>query len=130
MYLLDTNIVIFMFKNHEKVSHKMRSIGLENCYISEVSIAELKYGAAKSNRAAYHNEMVANFISDIQVIPIIDVLDVYATEKARLERLGTRIDDFDLLIGASAIENDLILVTNNISHLGRMADIQIEDWTQ
>jgi tRNA(fMet)-specific endonuclease VapC len=48
----------------------------------------------------------------------------------RLKRLGTRIDDFDLLIGASAIENDLILVTNNISHLGRMADIQIEDWTQ
>jgi tRNA(fMet)-specific endonuclease VapC len=105
----------------------MRSIGLENCYISEVSIAELKYGAAKSNRSAYHNEMVANFISDIQVIPIIDVLDVYATEKVRLERLGTRIDDFDLLIGASAIENDLILVTNNISHLGRMVDIQIED---
>jgi tRNA(fMet)-specific endonuclease VapC len=76
MYLLDTNMVIFMFKNHEKVSHKMRSIGLENCYISEVSIAELKYGAAKSNRPAYHNEMVTNFISDIQVIPIIDVLDL------------------------------------------------------
>jgi len=40
------------------------------------------------------------------------------------------VDDFDLLIGATAISNELILVTNNVDHLGRMEGIKIEDWTK
>jgi tRNA(fMet)-specific endonuclease VapC len=39
------------------------------------------------------------------------------------------IDDFDILIGSTAIANDMIMVTNNVSHLGRLDNITIEDWT-
>lgn len=38
------------------------------------------------------------------------------------------LDDFDLLIGATAIANNLILVTENEKHLERMAKINIENW--
>ncbi|MBK9458659.1 MAG: PIN domain-containing protein [Sphingobacteriales bacterium] len=130
MYLLDTNIIVFLFKNNENVAKKLTKIGLNNCYISEITIAELKYGAEKSNRPVHHTKIVEEFIGEVSVIPIIDVLDVYAKEKVRLEKIGNRIDDFDLLIGASAIVTGLVLVTNNVAHLQRMDNIIIEDWTK
>jgi tRNA(fMet)-specific endonuclease VapC len=128
MYLLDTNIVIFLFKGKFGVAEKIRSVGLEQCFISEITVAELKYGAEKSNNPEYHRRAVAEFINDIQIIPIFDALDFFAKEKTRLEASGNRIDDFDLLIGATAVVNDFVLVTNNIAHLGRIQGVIIEDW--
>ena len=65
----------------------------------------------------------------MQIIPIFGALDFYAKEKARLRKLGTPIDDFDLLIGATAVTNELIIVTNNTKHFTRIDLIEIEDWT-
>ena len=47
-----------------------------------------------------------------------------------MRKAGQTVDDFDLLIGATAISNGLILVTNNVDHLGRMEGVKIEDWTK
>ncbi len=74
-------------------------------------------------------ESLKKFLTGVQILPIFDSLDVYANEKARLRKAGQPIDDFDLLIGTSAIANDLVLVTNNIKHFERLNDIKIEDWT-
>jgi tRNA(fMet)-specific endonuclease VapC len=128
MYLLDTNIIIFLFKGKYGVAEKIRSVGLEQCFISEITVAELKYGAEKSNNPEYHRRAVTEFINDIQIIPIFDALDFFAKEKTRLEAGGNRIDDFDLLICSTAVVNDLVLVTNNVSHLGRIQGVAIEDW--
>jgi len=129
MYLLDTNIVAFYFRGNKNVTDRIKLIGLKNCFISEITIAELKYGANKSAKFEYHNKLIEDFTEDINVIPITNILNLYASEKVRLEKIGTRIDDFDLLIGATAISNELILVTNNIKHLQRMSIVNIEDWT-
>lgn len=130
MYLLDTNIVIFLFKGRYEIDKKIDSIGMSNCFISEITIAELKFGAEKSNKPEYHRKVVKDFINEIQILPIINVLDTYAKEKNRLEKLGMRIDNFDLLIGATAVVNNLVLVTNNVSHLKRIGNIKLEDWTK
>ena len=129
MYLLDTNIVAFYFRGNKNVVNKINEIGLNKCSISEITIAELKYGAAKSNKPDFHNEVLNTFSANIDIISIIEVLDSYAFEKVRLKKAGNRIDDFDLLIGATAIANELILVTNNTKHLQRMSLKNIEDWT-
>ena len=63
------------------------------------------------------------------VIPIFSALDIYAKEKARLKIKGKILDDFDLLIGSTAIFNNLILVTKNVSDFERIEGISIEDWT-
>lgn len=63
-------------------------------------------------------------------MPIFNALDIYAKEKAKLRKQGMIIDDFDILIGATAISGNLIMVTNNISHLNRLEDIIIKDWTK
>jgi tRNA(fMet)-specific endonuclease VapC len=130
MYLLDTNIVAFSFRGNENVNKKINEIGFKNCFISEITITELKYGAIKSNlKQQYHIDLLTAFLKKVRVIPILEVIDIYASEKVRLEKIGNRIDDFDLLIGATAIENELILVTNNTKHLQRMSLNNIEDWT-
>jgi tRNA(fMet)-specific endonuclease VapC len=50
-------------------------------------------------------------------------------KKARLQKAGTPIDDFDLLIAATAITHKLVMVTNNTNHFKRVASIKLEDWT-
>ncbi len=130
MYVLDTSIIVFLFRGKYEIADKIKKIGIENCFISEITVAELKYGAEKSNNPIHHAEIVNNFLLKIgNILPIYPNLDLYAKEKVRLEKLGTRIDDFDLLIGVSAIENDFILVTNNVKHFERIQNIKLEDWT-
>ena len=129
MYLLDTNIVIFFFRGNKAVVDKFFSIGFENCYISEITLAELKFGAEKSERPDYHKNLIKEFVNQITVLPIINSLDFYAKEKARLEKKGAKIDDFDLLIAATAVRNNLILITNNTKHFKRIHRLTIQDWS-
>lgn len=128
-YLLDTNIVIFFFKGRQSVLNKLDEVGIENCFISEITLAELKYGAAFSQNPSRHSEQIEELLQYITVIPITNCIDLFATEKARLRKTGQLIDDFDLLIGATAIANDMTLVTNNLKHFERISDIEIEDWS-
>ena len=101
----------------------------ENCFISEMTLAELKFGVEKSEKPEKNKKALDNFITGVQILPIFHSLDLYAKEKARLRKAGTIIDDFDLLIGATSIAFDLTLVTNNINHLERIKGIKLEDWT-
>ncbi|HAH56204.1 MAG TPA: VapC toxin family PIN domain ribonuclease [Flavobacterium sp.] len=129
MYLLDTNIIIFSFRGNKKVNEKISVVGFKNCYISEITIAELHCGAEKSNNKAYNINLLNEFLKKVTVIPIKDVIDCFAFERVRLEKIGNKLDNFDLLIGATAIVNNLVLVTNNTKHFDRMSLKSIEDWT-
>ena len=129
-YLLDTNICIYFLNGKFNLKSKIYSVGLAFCSISEITVAELKYGAEKSQRRDENNRIVEDFITKFSIIPIYPSLNIYAKEKARLKKSGTIIDDFDLLIGATAISNEMILLTNNVAHLGRLENIKIQDWTK
>jgi len=128
-YLLDTNICAYFFNGQFSLIEKIREIGFENCVVSEITIAELKYGIAKSTKKKKNQHVLDTFQSKIEVLPIFPALDIYATEKARLKTKGKILDDFDLLIGSTAIFNNLTLVTKNISDFNRLDGIVIEDWT-
>lgn len=104
-------------------------MGEQNCFISEMTVAELKYGIENSKTPDIMRPIVEAFISKLVIIPVFNSLDIYAREKVKLRRQGQMIDDFDILIGATAIANDMIMVTNNVEHLKRLGNIQIEDWT-
>lgn len=71
--------------------------------------------------------MKLKFQSKCKILPIFPALDIYAKEKARLKLNGTLVDDFDLLIGATVIQNNMIFVTRTISDFNRLTDIQIND---
>lgn len=128
-YLLDTNICIYFLKGQFDLYDKIKKIGEDNCVLSEITIAELKYGAENSVQKENNRKNLEEFQARFNILPIFPVLDIYAEEKSRLKTKGRILDDFDLLIGATAIFNNLTLVTRNISDFDRMDGIQIEDWT-
>jgi tRNA(fMet)-specific endonuclease VapC len=129
-YLLDTDVSINFMRGSAEVARKIREVGLTNFYLSEITVAELKYGAMKSNRPEHHRLQVDTFCAEFGIVPITNALDVFAYEKVRLEKLGLRIDDFDLLIGATAIHYGFVLVTNNTKHFERMQHLTLENWTK
>lgn len=129
-YLLDTNICIYYIKGLHDLKSKFEEVGPENCFISEITLAELRFGVANSRAKKKNQKALDNFLSGVQLLPIFPAVDTYATEKARLRKSGEVIDDFDLLIGATAVAFDLIMVTNNTSHFERIKDIKLEDWTK
>ena len=128
-YLLDTNICIYYLNGLYNLKEKIQKIKLINCFISEITVAELKFGVENSEHKKDNRELIEKFISSVQVVPIINCLDFYAKEKSRLRKTGNMIDDFDLLIGSTAVENNLVLVTKNTSHFERITAIVVEDWT-
>lgn len=126
-YLLDTNICISMFKNKQGIREKILDVSLTNCFVSEITLAELFYGAAKSGREEYFKD-VEMVIRMFKVLPVYPCLRLYGGMKAELEAKGMRIDEFDLLIGATAVFNKMVMVTSNVKHFERIPEIQIENW--
>ncbi len=129
-FIWDTNICIFYLKNVPIVHERVREHGDPKIFISEITLAELMFGVVKSHRPKHHGEALAGFLKGAKVLGVRGSLDIYATEKARLRKAGEPIDNFDLLIGATAIHHDLILVTNNTRHFQRLQGIKLEDWTK
>ena len=127
-YLLDTNICIHFLGNEYNIKEKIEKAGLENSLVSEITIAELKFGAENSQNKEKNKKTIDDFLKKFPIIPIFNSLDIYAKEKARLRKKGQPLDDFDLLIGATAISNDFILITRNVSDFERMDGIEIENW--
>ena len=128
-YLIDTNIAIFYMKGKFDLEAKFDKATADNCFISEMTLAELKFGVEKSDKAEKNKKALDNFLTGVQILPIFHSLDLYAKEKARLQKAGTPVDDFDLLIGVTSVTHKLIMVTNNTNHFKRISGIKLEDWT-
>lgn len=129
-YLLDTSICVYLFRNKFNIADKLDRIGRENCFISSVTIAELVYGAYKSNSPTENPNMIRTFCNTVNIVPFEEAIDIYAQEKNRLRKEGLIIEDFDLLIASAANVRNLILVTDNTKHLGRINDIKLENWAE
>jgi tRNA(fMet)-specific endonuclease VapC len=83
-YLLDTNICIYFIKGKFGLKEKLLSIQKENRFISEITLAELKFGVHNSESPKKNHDALADFLTGVQFIPIFNALDLYASEKARL----------------------------------------------
>ena len=128
-YLLDTSICVFFLRGKLKLDEIIREKGTENCFISEITVFELRYGAENSENPTKSHKAVDLFVNGISIIPIFGSIKKYAKEKVHLRRLGKPMhDEFDLLIGVTAIENKLTLVTDNVSDFQNLNDIKIENW--
>jgi len=128
-YLLDTSICVFFLRGRLNLDKIVKEVGLDNCYISEITVAELRFGAENSDDPIKSNKAVDIFLKGLAIIPIFGSIKRYAIEKVRLRKIGKPInDEFDLLIGVTAIENQLILVTDNTKDFKLLNGIQMENW--
>jgi tRNA(fMet)-specific endonuclease VapC len=128
-YLLDTNICVFFLRGKLNLDELIRQKGRENCFISEITVMELRYGAENSDNSTKSHKSVDAFVAGLSIIPIYGSIRLYAKEKVRLRKIGKPMhDEFDLLIGVTAIENELTLVTDNVKDFERLDGIKIENW--
>lgn len=131
-YLLDTNICVHYLKGEFDIQTRVREAGLANCFLSEITIAELLFGVANSAPAwqARQRRDVADLRASFagQTLPITSALETFADLKTHLRRLGRLVDSFDLLIGSTAIFHNLTLVTHNTRHFVDMPEIALVDW--
>lgn len=127
-YLLDTSICVFLFREHREVTQQLNKIGYNCCFISDIVLAELRYGAYKSDFVEHNLKLIDDFVKKVRVLPFADSIDVYAKEKVRLKNEGKPIEEFDLLIGCAAKAAGLTMVTHNAKHFSHIEGIEIEDW--
>ena len=127
-YLLDSNICIHLLRGRKDVYEQLLQVEWKNCCISEITVIELLYGAECSNAPDENREEVLSFCTDLEVISISGCIMDFVRLKAYLRKRGNMIDDFGLLIGATAIANGLILVSENEKRFVRIPEIKLENW--
>lgn len=128
-YLIDTDIIIFALRKNKSVIAKFEENKNIPISISMITYAELVFGAKRSQNEQ-KNMIKVNHIREIYSIEKLseEVMEVFADIKAKIFDKGIRIEDMDLLIAATAIYNDLTLVTNNTKHFENVPYLKLENW--
>ena len=130
MYLLDTNICIYIINNYpKKVVEKVKTLKPNQIKLSTISLAELEYGVSKSKYREKNRDALINFVSAFDIIPFDDEdAEVFGVIRTDLEKRGQIIGAYDIQIAAQAISKQLILVTNNESEFSRVNGLKLENW--
>jgi tRNA(fMet)-specific endonuclease VapC len=129
-YLFDTDTCVFRLRRMFGIDRRMNQVNRRDRYVSEITIAELRFGAERCNQRKEQMLLVDAMYDEFTVLPISRIIRTFAVEKAKLWNIGQKIPDFDLLIGATAVYHGLVLVTNNTKHFERMQSLQLENWMQ
>lgn len=125
-YLLDTCTCIAIIKKIPNVLTHLRQVGIDECKISDITLAELFFGAYKSGRSEHFDDVVE--IMGLFEQYRINYLKKYGEIRWMLESKGMKIGDMDMFIAATALEEDLIVVTGNVEHFSRISGLKVENW--
>jgi tRNA(fMet)-specific endonuclease VapC len=132
MYLLDTNICVYVIRRRpEAVYRRLSGAAGGAAAISVVTAFELEIGAIGTSGAQgqHYSEAVRLFIAEFPVLPLEDsARAAYGQLRTALERRGEKIGAHDMLIAAHALALGAILVTNNEKEFKRIKGLSIENW--
>ena len=129
-YLLDTNILIYVINhNPQKVFEKIATMQLGDLATCSIVVAELFFGTEKSKFKAHNAKMLNQMLESLVIYDFgLKEAQIYAQIRADLEQKGQIIGNMDMLISATALANELILVTNNEREFSQIAGLRIENW--
>ena len=130
MYLLDTNICIYIInKSPKQVVKHIKQLKPYQIKLSSISLGELEYGVSKSLYREKNRIALVHFVSAFEIVNFNDSdAEVFGLLRANLENKGQIIGPYDMQIAAQAITRDLILVTNNTAEFTRIGNLQVENW--
>lgn len=128
-YMLDTNFCIRVLRDRPASARERFNREAESLCISSIVHYELLYGAAKSARPEHHRAQVESFAARLALLDLdSDAADHAADIRATLERTGSVIGGYDLLIAGHARSRGLIVITSNLSEFQRVDGLRCEDW--
>lgn len=126
-YLIDTDFLIDHLRGKKILAESIFEDGVA---ISIITLAELIYGAHKSYNP---KESLIKLRKSLEWMTLDvknlneSIISEFAKLKADLEKKGIRLEDFDLLIAATAKINNLILLTKNKRHFKRIQGLKLSD---
>ncbi len=130
-FLLDTDTCIYALKQNSNVLQRLLSSPREDVWLSVITEAELRTGAAKSSSPVKTLHLVENFLRPLTLIDFTsDDAIAYASVRAKLERAGSPIGPLDTLIASQAVARKLTLVSNNEREFRRVRGLAIENWAR
>lgn len=128
MRLLDTDTCIEILRGNVAVIARRREIA-DEVGTTWITAAELYYGAVRSGKVRENRRLVTEFLATLPVFGLDGgAAERFGSTKAELERAGKRLADADLFIAAVCLAKAAILVTGNLRHYARIADLQSESW--
>ena len=128
-YLFDTNACIHLMKLREPLTDHAREVGPSAIAITAITLAEMWFGAAKSQNPRRTRADQDVFMAPFRVLDFdARAADCYANARAHLAARGQPIGDRDLMIAAIALANRLTVVTSNVSEFARVPGLTVEDW--
>jgi len=131
-YLLDTNTGIYVHRERPpEVLARFRRLTSGEAVVSVITYGELLFGAEKSAMRTKVIEVLQEFISLVQVLPLsTEVAQTYGSIRANLEVKGISIGGNDLWIAAHAKTAGLTLVTNNEREFRRIPGLKVQNWVE
>jgi tRNA(fMet)-specific endonuclease VapC len=129
MYLLDTNTCIGFLNGKSALIQAFRKQGTDDLFLCSVVKAELFFGAWASRRSAENLRKLEAFFRPFKSLPFDDTCaDQCGRIRAELKSKGQPIGSNDLFIAATALANDLTVVTHNTREFSKVSQLKLEDW--
>jgi len=132
IFMLDTNICIYLLNRrigYENILAKIDGLAYEQVVISSLTLAELKYGIAKSVKKEANRIKLEYFLYQFECLPFdTEATACYGDIRVQLESKGTPIGPLDTLIAAHALSLSATLVTNNAREFERVEGLALENW--
>jgi tRNA(fMet)-specific endonuclease VapC len=130
MYLLDTNICIYIVnKRPAEIISRLEAYKPSEIRISAITVAEMEYGASKSQYRKKNKNALKNFLSPFEIVNFDSTdAEIYGILRAELERNGTTIGPYDMQLAAQALRADYVFVTNNVREFKKVKNLKIENW--
>lgn len=128
-YLLDTDIVVYYLRGHQRITERLAIINPEEIAIASVTLYELMVGVLKLAYSVQRTQYLEEFLNRVVVLPIDKSAAREAAQvRAELEKQGTPIGSIDYLIAGVALSREIVLVTHNQREFARVPRLVIEDW--
>jgi tRNA(fMet)-specific endonuclease VapC len=129
-YLLDTNAwVDYLNQRYPAVAERVRSTDPDDLSLSSVVLAELRYGADKSQFPTRNHARLDVLAQDVPHLEFDEAAAAaFGRVRSTLEAQGRPIGPYDMMIAAQALSRRLVLVTDNVQEFGRVEGLQIENW--
>ena len=129
MYILDTNTLIYYFKNQGNVAQNLEAVSPENIVISTIVLFKLQVGLAKSMSPTKRSQQLQQLLRRVTLVPFDrDAALAAGTIRAQLEQQGTPIGPMDVLSAGTAVALQGTIVTRNGREFSRIVGIPIVDW--
>ena len=129
MFVLDTNTLIYFFKGQGQVAYHLFRQPPKNVGIPAIVIFELEVGIARSASPRKRIRLLREMLSVINILPFAEEeAKTSANIRADLEKKGTPIGAYDILIAGTALANNGVLVTRNTKEFKRVKKLQIVNW--